>query len=387
MGAGDAVAHFHQDAAECFFVAKCQEYLCSLGVNISDVELKKSEFETYIKEHNPHPEGVDAMQQFLDSCYAVNVDKHVENFVKSLILKHPSECKFDLTDVESHYRNLSLKGDFVVTILYSDGETKEISFSLKNYACGNSSIQLCSGTWHSLLNNMCLEEAEGPGNYIDVRTKKKFRAQSKSLKKRNYNYVQRGYEKILPHLNVIDGFLEEVKYRYVRSEDTKMWTEEVAGMWKSDCEIYGNKAIDNFIAAMELIPNKDIKDWFLKKTDMKNAEELLVIGKDDMICSYFNEKYKSLIVRANNPESTITFEKVMKTLRMKLVDSEGEIVKVDIPCTLQKNGAWHLPKTTYEGTQYHAKEKKDLHYGERRPKKSREISTSTNMWFRIADYV
>ena len=48
-----------------------------------------------------------------------------------------------------------------------------------------------------------------------------------------------------------------------------------------------------------------------------------------MICSYFNEKYKSLIVRSNNPESTITFEKVMKNLRMKLVDSEGEIVKVD----------------------------------------------------------
>ena len=62
---------------------------------------------------------------------------------------------------------------------------------------------------------------------------------------------------------------------------------------------------------MELIPNKDIKDWFLKKTDSENAEELLVIGKDDMICSYFNEKYKSLIVRTN-PESTITFEKVMK---------------------------------------------------------------------------
>ena len=72
---------------------------------------------------------------------------------------------------------------------------------------------------------------------------------------------------------------------------------------------------------------------------------------------------------------------------MSLVDNLGEILKIDIPFTLQKNGGWFLPKEKYEGTIYHKKEKKDLMYGERRPKKSKEINTSTNMWFKIKDYI
>ena len=85
--------------------------------------------------------------------------------------------------------------------------------------------------------------------------------------------------------------------------------------------------------------------------------------------------------------SSISYIKHEKSLRMSINDLEGEILHVDIPFTLQKNGAWYLPKEEYEGTQYHSGEKKELVYGERRPKKSKEINTSTNMWFKISDYV
>ena len=72
-----------------------------------------------------------------------------------------------------------------------------------------------------------------------------------------------------------------------------------------------------------------------------------------------------------------------KGLLFTLCDSVGVIVNIEVPFTLQKNGAWHLPKTKYIGTQYHNKEGVALIHGERRPKKSKEISTSINTFLNL----
>jgi len=61
----------------------------------------------------------------------------------------------------------------------------------------------------------------------------------------------------------------------------------------------------------------------------------------------------------------------------------GVIVNIEVPFTLQKNGAWHLPKKKYSGAEYHNKEGIDLLHGQRRPKKSKEISTSTNTYLNL----
>ena len=43
---------------------------------------------------------------------------------------------------------------------------------------------------------------------------------------------------------------------------------------------------------------------------------------------------------------------------MSIKDDKGEILKIDIPFTSQKNGGWFLPKEKYEGSIYHKKEKR-----------------------------
>ena len=58
-------------------------------------------------------------------------------------------------------------------------------------------------------------------------------------------------------------------------------------------------------------------------------------------------------------------------------------MNIEVPFTLQKNGAWHLPKVKYSGTQYNEKEGIDLLHGERRPKKSKEIATSINTYLNL----
>lgn len=384
MGAGDSYDHFCQDAAEAYWVFKAQEYLQSRNLNISSVLERKTDFEDYLTSHNPFPDGVNPEEKFMESCYAKNVDSSFKIFIDNLISRYPN-CAFDITDVEKEYRNLSLKGDFTVTIRKLTDE-KVIPFSLKNYGCDPGSIQLCSGTWHSIINNLVLEEAPGPGNYICQTTNKKFSAQ-RCKKRRNDNYIKLGLEDIIPCLEEIDNILNEVKEKYVKDPSTNMWTPEVSEQWRNDCIKYGNIGIDIVLKALNIIPQEKVKQWFLKKTDLQNKEELLILGGIQPICSLFNEKYKQLIVRSNSETSVVQFIHHQKNLRMSIKDDNGEILKIDIPFTLQKNGGWFLPKEKYEGSIYHKKEKRDLMYGQRRPKKSKEINTSTNMWFRIKDYI
>ena len=72
-----------------------------------------------------------------------------------------------------------------------------------------------------------------------------------------------------------------------------------------------------------------------------------------------------------------------KGLLFTLCYSVGVIVNIEVPFTLQKNGAWYLHKAKYSGTQYHSKEGVDLVYGQRRPRKSKEISTSINTYLNL----
>lgn len=56
------------------------------------------------------------------------------------------------------------------------------------------------------------------------------------------------------------------------------------------------------------------------------------------------------------------------------------MLAIDVPCTVNTNGAWIRDGEPYAGTRYHVKEKQDLTWGERRPKKCREIATSINTY-------
>lgn len=375
MGAGDCTDHYLQDTAEIYWCLIVQRELITRNLNVSSIESIEKEFNDYCRER-------DLCTKFANSDYKKNLDLCCSKFVDELVKKYP--CRMDIINVEAEYRNKGLKGDFVIKL-----ETdEEISVSLKNYKCGYDSIQLGSGTWHSFINGCVLDEACGPGMYLDRETGKRFKAQKKSLKQRDKNYILMGHESILEDMNEIDNILNIIKEKYVNSSETLYFTEEVKQNWINDCLEYGLKGIDVVINALNKLDKKDIKHKLMKKTDLYNHEELLLIGKNgDMMCSLFNEKYKTLLQRVNNQNCELSYLKHNKNLRIIFSDLSGEILHIDIPFTLQKNGAWYLPDNKYEGEYFHKKENCMLKYGERRPKKSKEISTSTNMWFRIKQHL
>jgi len=376
MGAGTCVDHYMQDAGECYWVYLCQKELERLGINISSVEASEIEFNNYCSER-----GI--VECFQVSDYKKNLDSCFTEFIKNIIKSHPDK-KMDIKNVEAEYRNKGLKGDFIIS--FGDG-FDDISISLKNYRNGYGSIQLKSGTWHSIINNFALNCAEGPGMYIDCENGLKFRAQSKSKVKRNKNYEKIGIAEIIPILDELDDILDEVKLKYIVSEETRIFNEEVSESWKKDCNEYGCRGIDLAIKALDYLPKEQIKSKLLKDTDLLHTEELLLIGPGgEMMCSLYNERYNDLLLRINN-NCEINYIKHGKNLRFQLLDTQGEILHIDIPFTLQKNGAWYIPKDEYIGSIYHKKEKQNLVYGERRPKKSKELNTSTNMWFKIKEHL
>ena len=374
----DDMAHFLQDAAECYWALIVQKGFEERGLaHLGSIEEKETEFCDYCSERKIE-------EKFDGSDYKVNMDHALIGFIDGLVEAFPGK-KMDITNVEAEYRNMSMKGDFIITF---DGETEEISFSLKNYRGGYDSIQLCSGTWHSMINNNALSKAPGPGMYYDVETGLKFKAQKKSLKQRDENYQKLGLGEVIPILHEIDLIQEELRGKYITPEEMRIFDDRVKSEWKKDCSELGNKGIELVIRAFDKIPKEKIHKNFMQQTDLCHKEELLLIGPNgDMMCSLFNEPYKKLLSRANDDSCVLSYFKYAKNLRMKLSDSEGDILHIDVPFTLQKNGSWYIPKDRYEGEIFHMKEQKHLVYGERRPKKSKEISTSTNMWFRIKTHL
>ena len=368
MGAGCAKDHFIQDAAEAYIVYLLQAYAVENKVAISDDVVEKHN--TFIE----YCEDRDILDEFNKSIYKKNIDVVIDKFILDLLSKYPNR-KFDFVDVEREFRDKKLKGDFIIR--FEDGSF--ISFSLKNYKKGFNRIQLCSGTWHSFLNNFLFESA-GVGTFFDPFTQEVFQGCNREY--RDSLIEKLGYDALKEVYTFFDTINDTIKKFYTYGEQARYW-KNVSAQWKGDCAAYGLKAAEKIISALDSIPKDMVKNRIIKMAGLNYDEEILLVGNGKYLCSLFNQKYAQILERVNSVESVIEYTTNGKGLLFTLCDSVGVIVNIEVPFTLQKNGAWHLPKTKYVGTQYHNKEGVALIHGERRPKKSKEISTSINTFLNL----
>ena len=368
MGAGTTQDHYIQDAAESYIVARLQRLATDMGVNLSDsAKEKEDNFTAYCVERN-------IVSDFAKSVYKTNIDSIVEKFFSNIISKFPGQ-KFDIIDVEREYRDLKLKGDFVIE--FENGT--RISFSLKNYKKGFNRIQLCSGTWHSFLNNF-LFESSGVGMFIDPFNGDRFKGSNREY--RDGLIDKMGYGALTNVYNFFDEVNDTIREFYTYGEQADSWS-NVASKWKSDCAEYGLKAAQVIIPALDSISKDTVKQRIIKMAGLNYDEEILLVGKGEYLCSLFNDKYGKMLERVNSVDCVVEYSTNKKGVLFTLRDSVGVIVSIEVPFTLQKNGAWFIPKAKYSGTQYHEKEGVNLAYGQRRPKKSKEINTSTNTYLNL----
>jgi hypothetical protein len=368
MGAGCTKDHFIQDAAEAYVVYLLQAHAVENEVAITDDVIQKHHtFTQYCEDR-------DVLDEFNKSVYKQNIDAVVDKFFADLLAKYPGR-KFDFVDVEREFRDKKLKGDFVIQ--FEDDST--VSFSLKNYKKGFNRIQLCSGTWHSFLNNFLFESA-GVGTFIDPFTQEVFQGCDREY--RDDLIEKLGYSALKDVYNFFDTVNDTIKEFYTYGEQARYWS-NVSSQWKSDCASYGLKAAETIISALDSIYKDAVKNRIIKMAGLNYDEEILLVGKGKYLCSLFNQKYAQILERVNSDESVVEYTTNKKGVLFTLRDSAGVIVSIEVPFTLQKNGAWYLPKAKYSGAQYHEKEGVDLIHGERRPKKSKEISTSINTYLNL----
>jgi len=368
MGAGCTKDHFIQDATEAYIVYLLQAHAVENKVAITDDVAEKHN--TFIQ----YCEDRDILDEFNKSIYKENIDVVIDKFILDLLAKYPNR-KFDFVDVEREFRDKKLKGDFIIQ--FEDGSL--ISFSLKNYKKGFDRIQLCSGTWHSFLNNFLFESA-GVGTFFNPFTQEVFQGCNREY--RDSLIEKLGYDALKEVYTFFDSINDTIKKFYTYGEQARYW-KNVSAQWKGDCAAYGLKAAEKIISALDSIPKDMIKNRIIKMAGLNYDEEILLVGNGKYLCSLFNQKYAQILKRVNSAESVVEYTTNGKGLLFTLCDSVGVIVNIEVPFTLQKNGAWHLPKTKYVGTQYHNKEGVALIHGERRPKKSKEISTSINTFLNL----
>ena len=367
MGAGSSTEHYMQDAAEAYIVFKLQELAVENDVALTDnVGDKFATFMAYCSER-----GIS--QKFGYSIYKENIDVVIVSFFQDLVAKYPGK-KFDVVDVEKEFRDLKLKGDFAIYFSKDD----YISISLKNYKNGFDRIQLCSGTWNSFLNCLLFESA-GVGMFINPITKQRFKGSNRAV--RDQLIESMGFYPLKGIYSEFDNILDAVRSFYVYSEEANMW-QNVATRWKNDCAEYGLNAAQSVVDALETLDNSKIKQRIIKMAGLNYDEEILLIGKGNYCCSLFNDTYADILRRVNSEESVVEYKVNGKGVLFTITDGE-DIVSIEVPFTLQKNGAWYLCGEEYEGAIYHKKEQVDLAYGQRRPKKSKEINTSTNTYLNL----
>ena len=367
MGAGSSTDHYMQDAAEAYIVFKLQELAVENGVALTDDIGEK--FDTFMT----HCSKCGITQEFGDSVYKENIDVVVDGFFHDLMTKYLGR-KFDVVNVEKIFRDLKKKGDFAIYF----SENDYVSFSLKNYKNGYDRIQLCSGTWNSFLNCLLFESA-GVGMFINPITKQHFKGSNRSV--RDQLIESMGFSPLKGIYSDFDNILDSVRSFYVYSDEANMW-QNVATRWKNDCAEYGLNAAQSVVDALKTLDNNQIKQRIIKMAGLNYDEEILLIGKGEYCCSLFNDTYADILRRVNNEESVVEYKVNGKGVLFTITDGE-DIVSIEVPFTLQKNGAWYLCGEEYEGTVYHKKEQVDLAYGQRRPKKSKEINTSTNTYLNL----
>lgn len=366
MGAGDKQEHHAQDSAEAYLVWRLQHTVEQKGRALSRTsDQLKQAFDTYVDSRQ-------ARAHFDTSDYKQNIDAVVVDVVAD-ITGHYEDDLIEFADVEKEYRDQKKKGDFEIRF-----ERKEpVSVSVKNYKNGFKRIQLCSGTWNSFLNNFIFEP-DGVGTFLDPFTGERFSGSDRN--RRDWLVVQIGLQPLLDIYKFIDDTNDEVRAFYADSDQARMWN-VVAGRWKSDCVEYGSDAASRLSNALKSIHPDLVKQRLLSMAGLSFDEELLLLGKREYLFSLVNRNYRALLDEANAKGTTVEISSKGQTLRLSLISSSGsKITDIEVPFTLQKNGAWHLPREKYSGKQMHPKEGVPLAYGERRPRKSRELATSTNTY-------
>lgn len=366
----DRNQHITQDAAEFYAVYKMAEAAIGFGISTSkDLSAHWENFKKYLDDRSWDFEE-DFSRHY--PLYRKNVDHQIPQFVGRLKAFFPGS-RFDFELDEAVFRSLGLKADFMVI---QEGRDRPFFVSLKNYI-GKGGVQrpqLSSGTFLSFAAGFIFDRS-GVGKYLDPRVPGgEFSGRKKTER-----------DAVLAHINkqALVAPLQELEdlQQIVRSTllPIQMYDPEAV---KEVVRRIVPPAQRALLEIFDELGHDQVRKKFLERAGLDSDEDLLFFDQKNSLDSITNPAFSDLKARVNDPETLFTISPVGQSLRFAFSDRAGIILSSDVPLTVNTNGAWFTPKLKYEGLQ----EKNDkgkilmLRWGQIRPAKSREISTSTNLY-------
>lgn len=364
--------HYIQDACEVYAPALLQQFAQDAGLSITnDAEAKMKNFHDYAKKTGL----VDA--DFNGGKYAAyksNLDRHLPAFFAGLVAMFPGQS-MDFENVEVLGRNMKNAADFKVTL--SSGKT--IPFSLKNYRGTVGNPQVCAGTFNSFVLNF-LFAPKGVGSFIDPTTGERFLGANKP--ERDRVLAASGYGYLIPVIQGLDALNLGLK-KYA-DEDRFEFLDEASEKEIEDAsKALGNAGADLAIRVISGLDPARVKARLLKVSGLDGEEEFLFIEPGRFTDSLTCEPFRRLRRAAQDAAVEVRATRTLQGIAFDFVADERVLLHVYVPFTLNRNGSW-ISDENHRGGRYHAGEKKVLDYGQRRPKKSRQIATSINTYVNFA---
>ncbi len=367
--------HHIQDAAEHYAVFVMQRRAEEIGVASaplsSDLELR---FRSYLSGVNLTAEDFSEGRY---PRYKNNVDQQVPAFVDRLAEHFPG-ATLDFENVEAEYRNLGLKGDFLIKV---GGLNDPKAVSLKNYVGGSgiSRPQVASGTFASFAASFIFERV-GVGVYSDPRTVGSTFAGSNATV-RNEILTHMGRGDLIPILAVLDKLQAEVRAEFL-GPDCEFYDGERV---RSAVQRIAQPGIDAVLQIFATLGIEDVRRIFLARIGLDGKEEALYFDSSRYVDSITNHRYHEFRVRLNDPATRFTVTQHGQGIRFAFVEGSKTLLATDVPFTINTNGAWYRPRPRFEGSrEYNDKgHAVSLLWGQRRPYKSKEIATSVNTYLNL----
>ena len=369
--------HHIQDAAEHYAVLVMQRQAENIGVASASISSDLDrQFISYLAGTGLN---LDDFTNGKYPKYKLNVDAQVPNFVDRLAETYPGKS-LDFENVEAAFRNLGMKGDFVAKV---GGFSTPIPVSLKNYV-GSGGIlrpQVASGTFASFAASFVFDRA-GVGTYVDPRTPgAKFKGSDVATRNKVLRYMDR--EDLIPALAVFDGLQAKVRKEFLSTE-CEMYDKARV---KAAAQRVAQPGIDATLKVFSTLGPDDVRRVFLSRIGLDGKEEALYFDSKRYVDSITNRKYHDLRVGLNEPDTEFHFFQHGQGIRFTFDRCDSTLLAIDVPFTINTNGAWYRPNPPFEGTQFYNDKgvRTELRWGQRRPRKSKEIATSVNTYVNLAN--
>lgn len=371
----ERLQHYVQDSAELYAVFVMQRVAEDLGVATdSRAERLRDDFVRYL-------EGVGvSLQEFSEGKYRryrENADAQVPGFVQRIAnhLQQPFGFRAD----EANQRNLAKKADFFIDL--HDGQS--IPVSLKNYigSGGISRPQVASGTFLSFANSFVFE-AVGVGKYRDSRSADaSFQGSSRDDREAVLRYE--GRPLLIEPLRELEDLNAQMR-EVLLGPDLEMYDDAVFKRVVADVVPKAHVAMRR---VFELVGLAVVRATILSRAGMDGAEEAFFFDSQRSVDSLTNSRYRQLRLSLQDSRTDFRITGRGQSLFFEFVRADEIALSINVPFTINKNGAWVLSGEPYEGTRPFVDKNHvyQLRYGQRRPRKSREIATSINTYLSLSD--